>query len=373
MFIQPLVMKNLPVNEKSAALKRGTLFARKLLHWNSRHNNRQMPWKGELDPYKIWLSEIMLQQTRVEQGLPYFQKFIAAFPTIRHLADAPDQQVFKLWEGLGYYSRCRNLLATARHIAYELDGVFPTSYESILQLKGVGPYTAAAIASFAYNLPFAVLDGNVYRVLARVHGIDTPTDSGAGKTFFAAQAQAQLPKGEAADYNQAIMDFGAVVCKPVPECRTCFFKDDCIAFGQGRQLALPVKEKKGKLKERYFFYVVLEWEGKIALHQRQTKDIWQDLYEFLLLETDSPATWGLVAAELEKAWNIQPADYSRIGTRYVVKQRLTHQLVQLSFERIKLKQKAEQPHLQWVPVQALNNYPFPKAIKEFVDAELSVA
>ncbi len=371
MFIQPLVMKKLPVNEKMATLKKATLFARELLAWNTTHNTRQMPWKGERDPYKIWLSEIMLQQTRVAQGLPYFEKFLAHFPTIRHLADAPDQQVFKLWEGLGYYSRCRNLLATARFIAYELDGAFPDSYEGILALKGVGPYTAAAIASFAYNLPHAVLDGNVYRVLARIHGVNTPTDSSKGKVFFTALAQAQLPQGAAAAYNQAIMDFGAVICKPLPECRTCFFKANCTAFDQGRQLALPVKEKKGKVKERFFFYTVLEWNGNTALHHRQEKDIWQDLYEFLLLETAEPASWSGVAAELEKAWNIKPAHYERVGTRYAVKQRLTHQLVHLSFERIALRQQLALPGLVWVPLSLLGAYPFPKAIKAFVDAELA--
>jgi A/G-specific adenine glycosylase len=354
MFIQALVMKNLPLNEEKTILKRGTLFARELIGWNSQHNTRQMPWKGERDPYRIWLSEIMLQQTRVAQGMPYFEKFIAAFPTIRHLADAPDQQVFKLWEGLGYYSRCRNLLATARYIAYELDGVFPDSYEAILSLKGVGPYTAAAIASFAYNLPYAVLDGNVYRVLARIHGIDVPTDSTEGKALFTELAQAQLPEGAAAAYNQAIMDFGAVACKPMPECHTCFFKDNCVAFKEKRQLALPLKEKKGKVTARYFFYTVLEWDAKVALNHRQGKDIWQDLYEFLLLETAGPASWSMVAAELEKAWNIKPAHYERIGTRYAVKQRLTHQLVHLSFERIRLQQPATLPGMQWAPVQTLN-------------------
>ncbi|OLY94998.1 A/G-specific adenine glycosylase [Cnuella takakiae] len=356
--------------DNAQLLERGYRFGQELLAWNSHDNKRQMPWKGEKDPYKIWLSEIMLQQTRVEQGLPYFEKFIAAYPTIRQLADAPDQEVFKLWEGLGYYSRCRNLLATARYIAYELDGIFPNKYEDILALKGVGPYTAAAIASFAYNLHHAVLDGNVYRVLSRIHGIGTPTDSAVGKNLFTTLAQAQLPDGKAAAYNQGIMDFGATVCKPLPECSTCFFADDCVAFQTGRQLALPIKEKQLQVSDRFFFYLVLEHEGKVAVRQRQAKDIWLDLFEFLLIETPEPASWQLVAAELEHAWGLSPESYQRVGTRYVVKQRLTHQLVHLSFERLALNHTIELPQLQWADKAALENFPFPKAIKEYVLAEL---
>ncbi len=371
MFKHPLDMSELPAGVATAIAARGIRFAQALLHWNSHSNTRQMPWKGEQDPYRIWLSEIMLQQTRVEQGLPYYLKFLEAFPTIRHLADAPDQQVFKLWEGLGYYSRCRNLLATARHIAYQRNGMFPDTYEDIRSLKGVGPYTAAAIASFAYNLPHAVLDGNVYRVLARIHGIDIPTDSTDGKKLFTQLAQQQLPEGKAAAYNQGIMDFGAVVCKPLPECATCFFAQDCVAFQEGRQLVLPVKEKALKVTGRYFFYVVLEHADTVAVRHRQSKDIWQDQYEFLLIETGEPATWQLVAAELEQAWGIGPADYERIGTRYVVRQRLTHQLVHLSFERLQLRQQPSLACFDWVAKDSLAHYPFPKSIKGFVDAELA--
>ncbi len=349
---------------------KGVLFAGGLLAWNKVENKRQMPWKGEKDPYRIWLSEIMLQQTRVEQGLPYFERFVAAFPTIHHLADAPDQQVMKLWEGLGYYSRCRNLLATARYIAYELGGVFPTTYEGILSLKGVGPYTAAAIASFAYNLPYAVLDGNVYRVLSRIHGIDIPTDSTEGKSLFTTLAQDQLPHGKAADYNQAIMDFGAVICKPLPECHQCFFREHCAAFQQGRQLSLPVKEKSLQVSERYFFYLVLRCGNEVALHQRQAGDFWEDLWEFLLFETAEPATWQMIAMEASKAWALHPSLYQRIGTRFSIKQRLTHRVVYLVFEQIELADKMVLEGLQWVPLQKLDDYPFPKAIKQFVTEEL---
>jgi A/G-specific adenine glycosylase len=190
-------------------------FTKKLMKWNQSSNNRAMPWKGEKDPYKIWLSEIILQQTRVEQGLGYYERFVKKFPTIKHLAKAPEQEVFKLWEGLGYYTRCKNLIATATFISKEKKGKFPDDYESILSLKGVGPYTAAAIASFAYNLPHAVIDGNVFRVLSRYFGISTPVDTAAGKKMYALLAKELLDKDEPGLYNQAIMDFGAVVCKPL--------------------------------------------------------------------------------------------------------------------------------------------------------------
>lgn len=370
MLIKAAAMKQKGAAAADERKQRGSLFAQALLYWNEHHNRRQMPWKGEKDPYRIWLSEIILQQTRVEQGMPYFKKFVAAYPTIKDLAAAPDDEVLKLWEGLGYYSRCRNLLAAARYIADEWNGVFPATYEDILALKGVGPYTAAAIASFAYNSHHAVLDGNVYRVLARIHGIETPTDSGEGKKAFAQLAQAQLPDGKAAAYNQAIMDFGAVVCKPLPECADCFFKAHCVAFAEGRQLTLPVKEKRPTVTERYFFYLVLEHEGKVAIRQREGKDIWQSLYEFLLIETPEQATWRLISAEAQKAWGLKPEQYSRTGTRYQLKQRLTHQIVYFSFERLQLNQQISLPGLQWVERKNISKYAFPKSIKQYVDEEL---
>ena len=194
-----------------------------------------MPWKGEKDPYRIWLSEIILQQTRVEQGLSYYNNFIRTFPDIHKLAKAQDTTIFKLWEGLGYYTRCRNLIATARYISKELKGKFPSSYEDILALKGIGPYTAAAISSFAFNLPHAVVDGNVFRVLARIFGIDIPVDSAAGKNFFTILANELLDAKQPGLFNQAIMDFGAVQCKPAaPLCTTCVFKKTCAAFLQNK-------------------------------------------------------------------------------------------------------------------------------------------
>src|SRR5262245_7782259 len=253
-------------------------FTKKLLTWNKSSNKRQMPWKGEKDPYKIWLSEIILQQTRVEQGLEYYKKFIAKFPTVHDLAKAPEQQVFKLWEGLGYYTRCKNLVATAKVISKEKGGKFPNTYEDIKSLKGIGPYTAAAIASFAFNLPYAVVDGNVFRVLARVFGISKATDSTKGKSFFNELATELLDTKQPGLYNQAIMDFGATVCKPaLPLCTKCVMKNNCYAFLNDRVNELPVKEKKINIKKRWFYYLVMEYKNEIVVRQRTGKDIWQQL------------------------------------------------------------------------------------------------
>ena len=203
-------------------------FTVKLLEWNAASNRREMPWKGEKDPYRIWLSEIILQQTRVEQGLKYYKNFIEAFPTVQELATAEEKKIFKLWEGLGYYSRCRNLIASAKMITSDFNGNFPNNYSDILKLKGVGPYTAAAISSFAFDEPQAVVDGNVQRVLARYFGVSTPIDSIVGKKFYQELAQSLLSNAQPSVYNQAIMDFGAVICKPqTPLCSTCIQREDC--------------------------------------------------------------------------------------------------------------------------------------------------
>jgi A/G-specific adenine glycosylase len=233
-----------------------TYFTKQLLYWNQTANHRSMPWKGESDPYKIWLSEVILQQTRVDQGRAYYEKFIQAYPTIQDLAKAKDEKVFKLWEGLGYYNRCRNLLHTARHISNHSKGIFPNTYEGLLALKGIGPYTAAAIASFAFNLPYAVVDGNVFRVLARFHGISTPTDTKEGITLFNTLSNQHFAKDQPGAYNQAIMDFGATVCTPSnPDCVACNLSSKCVAFNVNKVNQLPVKIKRITKKKRHFEYV----------------------------------------------------------------------------------------------------------------------
>src|SRR5690606_265290 len=260
-------------------------FTRRLMHWHATHNDRSLPWKEEKDPYKIWLSEIILQQTRAQQGLPYYIKFTEAYPKVKDLATAAEEEVFRLWQGLGYYNRCRNMLATARYIHTELGGKFPRSFEEIQNLKGVGAYTAAAIASFAYGLPHAVVDGNVYRVLSRYFGIDKPIDSTAGKKEFTKLADALLDKTGSAGYNQAIMDLGATVCKPAsPDCDGCPLAEKCFARANGLIADLPVKSKKLTIKTRHFHYILFLHDGHLWIRKRTEKDIWQNLHEPFLIE-----------------------------------------------------------------------------------------
>jgi A/G-specific adenine glycosylase len=260
-------------------------FRQTLQVWHRQHP-RPLPWKQTRDPYPIWLSEIILQQTRVEQGLPYYERFLSAYPTIQHLAASPESAVFKLWEGLGYYSRCRNLLAAARQVIERHNGIFPSTWTEIRALPGVGDYTAAAIASFAFDLPHAVVDGNVYRVLARWSGNTTPIDSTAGKKWFAEIAQNLLDAQNPAGHNQAMMDFGATWCTPrQPQCRSCPMASQCAAFNTGQVEQLPVKAKKMVKKERFFLFIVARTSEQTTWLQRRTeKDIWQDLYTFPSIE-----------------------------------------------------------------------------------------
>ena len=345
-------------------------FVSRLLVWNKNVNKRQMPWKGEKDPYKIWVSEIILQQTRVEQGLGYFNRFIAALPTVFHLAAASEQQVFKLWEGLGYYSRCRNLIATAKHIVNDLGGVFPQTYDELLSLKGVGPYTAAAIASFAFNGPHAVLDGNVYRVLSRIYAEETPVDGTEGKILFSKLAQNILPEKKAGEYNQALMDFGATVCKPLPECDLCFFNDKCLAFLSRKQALLPVKAKKGTVKSRWFYYFILQSGNNIAIRLREGKDIWQGLYETVLIETANEwdkATW---MKALEKEFGLTPDSYSVISANAKIQQRLTHQLIHFYFIHLELNTQIPINGFKWVSKTELAKFPFPKTLATYLQKNL---
>ncbi len=346
-----------------------SFFTTQLIYWNSTYNMRKMPWKGQKDPYKIWLSEIILQQTRVEQGWEYYHKFLTHFPNITDLANAPETKVFKLWEGLGYYTRCRNLIATAKFIAEERNGTFPGNFKELLALKGVGPYTAAAIASFAYNLPHAVVDGNVYRVLARFFGIETAIDSTAGKKFFNHLAQELLDESQPGAFNQAIMDFGATVCKPQnPDCKACLLQHKCIAFKKNKIKELPVKEKSIQKQHRYFNYLVIIYNKKIYINKRTKKDIWHNLYEFILLETED----GI--SKNEEAWRqffmdkMDIGDFRMMNISKKYKQQLTHQTIEAHFIKIRLEQPL--PKLagkyELVPVEDLNSLPFPKLINTYL-------
>jgi A/G-specific adenine glycosylase len=357
-------MKKQPVEKEGISeQKRAQQFVRDLLHWNAIDNNRQMPWKGEKDPYKIWLSEVILQQTRVEQGLSYYQNFIAAFPDVVALANAPDEEVFKLWEGLGYYSRCRNLLATARYIADSLNGVFPQTYEDILALKGVGSYTAAAIASFAYNLPFAVLDGNVFRVLSRIFDKEVPIDSATGKKAFSALSQAILPPKKAGEYNQAVMDFGATVCKPAPLCDACFFSRHCLAYLAGRQQLLPVKEKKLTLKKRWLNYFIVQCSDQLLIQQRTGKDIWQSLHQFFLIETEKSVNAKALQRLFEQQVGI--SDYTVIN-EWQAKQTLSHQSISFHFFHIGVKTQVKVEGYHWTKKAEWAQLAFPRILQEAV-------
>lgn len=346
-------------------------FVGRLLHWNQFVNRREMPWKGEKDPYKIWLSEIILQQTRVEQGWNYYQQFIHSFPTVADLANAPEQLVFKHWEGLGYYSRCRNLIATAKYITTEKGGIFPNDYDSILALKGIGPYTAAAIASFAYELPYAVLDGNVFRVLSRIFGIDIPTDSTKGKKLFHSLAQKLLPEGKSAAYNQAIMDFGATICKPAPECASCFFSNHCTAFQEGKQQVLPVKEKKRAVKKRWLNYIILRQGKQIAIKERTARDVWQNLYEFLVIETDWKTSLPEILFQFEKSYGIPAQQLKTKKPVLQIQQRLSHQLIYFQLIQAELLiPQLPTPPVLWIDAEELKHYPFPKTLQEYITSHI---
>jgi A/G-specific adenine glycosylase len=349
-------------------------FTRKLLLWNKRSNKRAMPWKGEKDPYKIWLSEIILQQTRVEQGWAYYEKFIVAFPSIRDLAKADDKKVFKMWEGLGYYTRCKNLLAAARKIVNDHKGKFPSTYEAIKALPGIGPYTAAAISSFAFNEAQAVVDGNVQRVIARYFGISTPVDTTAGKKLYQSVAQALLDQETPGIYNQAIMDFGAVICKPQnPLCDQCVQRIECEAFAHGLVKQLPVKEKSIQKKSRWFCYYIIELKDRVYIRLRTHKDIWENLHEFVLYESDGPPE--ISAANLPFITELIKDQHFEVNTiSRIYRQALTHQTILGQFIVINVRKTV--PALKdylLVTKKDLPQYAFPRLINTFLDDKSSAA
>jgi len=347
------------------------LFTRHLMHWHQHHNDRSLPWKKEQDPYRIWLSEIILQQTRAAQGLPYYLRFTEGYPTITHLAAAPDEEVFRLWQGLGYYNRCKNMLVTARYIVQELRGIFPSTYDDILTLKGIGAYTAAAISSFAYGLPCAVVDGNVYRVLSRYFGIATPIDSTAGKKEFQELSTTLLDKEHSAAYNQAIMDAGATICTPAaPLCDSCPLQSNCYAYKNGTIQDYPVKGKKLTVKKRYFHYIWLHTEDDIFVHQRTAKDIWQNLYEPFLIEADTVLDITQLKKDITHTLPKIPIDNMEyMGT---LSQRLTHRIIESHFYNIKLTKPIANNSESgiWMKKTDLKNIAFPRTIVSFLENNL---
>jgi A/G-specific adenine glycosylase len=344
-----------------------TDFTKKLLEWNRNQNKRVMPWKGESDPYKIWLSEIILQQTRVEQGTAYYTKFISIFPGIVDLANATEKEIFKHWEGLGYYSRCKNLIATAKKIALIYDARFPSSYKEILSLPGVGPYTAAAIASFAFGLPYAVVDGNVERVISRYFGVRIPIGSTEGKKKYNEIATRLLDGKNPAVYNQAIMDFGATICKPKkPLCSTCVQSKNCYAFQNGLTDKLPLRKTAIQRRKRWLYYFVVDaGKDKIWIRKRTEKDIWQNLYEFVLWETGKKIPQHKIqqSSFYQNNFGNQGLRIRHISLAY--NQTLTHQFITGYFVHLN-KSLVKIAGYQAVSRKELTEFPFPKIITEYI-------
>ncbi len=311
------------------------ILSEKLIAWYE-ENKRDLPWRYTKDPYKIWLSEIILQQTRVVQGMPYYEKFVANYPTIQDLANAPEQEVLRLWQGLGYYSRARNLHFTAKYISNELQNQFPKTYKELLKLKGVGNYTAAAIASFAYDESVAAVDGNVFRVLSRLFNVDLDIASSQGKKAFEELAQEIIPEKNAGTHNQAMIEFGALHCTPQkPNCLFCPLQQDCEAFRLGKQSQLPVKIKKIKVRKRYFDYLVWEFKDQFLLKERQAGDIWQGLHDFQLIENSKEnSDWETILNSFELD---ELAEKSvLINQSEVYKHILTHQNIFAKFYRVEI-------------------------------------
>jgi A/G-specific adenine glycosylase len=341
-------------------------FSDQLINWYN-SNRRHLPWRDTTDAYLIWLSEIILQQTRVEQGLPYYQRFAGRYPTVAAFAAASEDDILKLWQGLGYYSRGRNMLKTAQAVDSLYNGVFPTKYDELIKLKGIGEYTAAAISSFSANEPRAVVDGNVFRVLARFFGIDTPINSSQGKKQFQQIADEVLNKQHAGLHNQAMMEFGAMLCKPKnPACGICPVREGCYAFALNATTALPVKLKKVKIGERYFNYFLIATDDKILMNRRGEGDIWANMYDLPMIETNQPlAIDELVSLPEFSAFGNKPVQIQQIQTPK--KHVLTHQHLHVRF--ITLTQMPLKMKESWILTERKNlkKLPLPKVIFIFLD------
>jgi len=340
-------------------------FSNSLIKWYLQ-NKRNLPWRNTTDPYYIWLSEIMLQQTRVAQGMPYFFAFTEAFPTVYDLAKASEQEVLKLWQGLGYYSRARNLHKTAQYVAFDLNGKFPDNYKTLLSLKGVGDYTAAAIASFSYNEAVPVVDGNVFRVLSRVFDIEADISQPASKKIFQELAMELMPKDNPAIFNQAIMEFGALQCVPKnPDCSICVMNDGCLALKVNKVSQLPVKLKKTKVTNRFFNYLIFEdEEGKSIIQQRTDKGIWHNLYEFPLIESETETAIEAISIEISKN------KFAENRIRSIIEMnskpqihKLSHQTLNIKFWKVEVYGLIE----NGIENSILKSFPYPIVIYNFIE------
>jgi len=341
------------------------IFSKILNHWYS-NNKRELPWRQTTNPYFIWLSEIILQQTQVNQGLPYYMSFIEEFPTVYDLAKADESKVLKLWQGLGYYSRARNLHHTAKYIVEDLDGEFPDNYEDLLKLKGIGDYTASAIASICYNEASAVVDGNVYRVLSRYFGIETPINTTKGFREFKLLAQKLMDTINPADYNQAIMEFGAVQCKPQnPFCENCPFQTSCVAFEKKIINELPVKKKLLKASKKHFnFLVILSKNQQTILEKRKGKGIWQNLYQFPLIDSKEELFHKDIVLALKDIKLLKEDSFEvSLYNETVIIHKLSHQHLYTKFWIISVDEIEQ----KGIFVNDIRNYPVPVLIGNFID------
>ena len=343
-----------------------------LLDWYAREG-RDLPWRRTRDPYRIWLSEVILQQTRVAQGTAYYLRFTERFPDVGSLAAASEDEVLKLWQGLGYYSRARNLHAAARMIVERFSGAFPATPEEVRSLPGVGDYTAAAVCSAACGAPCAVVDGNVYRVLSRLFGLDLPIDAAPGRRAFAELAQELLDERDPGRYNQAIMDFGALVCTPAqPRCGTCPLAGRCLALGAGSVAERPVKRSVAKVRDRWFAYLHLQSQGRLVLHRRGAGDIWQGLYEFPLIETSGPAGFETICAGEEfRSW-VGPR-WSLTGSVALPDHRLSHQLLHAAVYRLEVPEFTERAAACAVEETAAGERAVPKLLERYLEAQCVTA
>ena len=361
-------------------LTKKSFLHQSLLAWYAQHK-RPLPWRRGRDPYQIWLSEIILQQTRVVQGLPYYERFIKAYPTVDDLAAASLQEVLHHWQGLGYYTRARNLHKCSRQVVKAHNSIFPTTYKALLQLPGIGTYTAAAIASIAFDECVAVVDGNVYRVLARLFGREDDISSSQGKKAFHYLATTLLPERDIGTYNQAMMEFGALHCMPKqPKCTTCPLQKICVAYQQNAQQLLPVKKRRIKVKDRYMHYVIIYHGNRVYLRERKAKDIWQGLYEFYLIESKTPTKdfFHLVDPLMPyiKAHAL-PVEYDLLS----IKHQLTHQNLFITFSQIDATDDflAEsrvlfaKENMRPYHVSDIEALPFPRAIYRFLTQDTYLA
>lgn len=339
-------------------------FSNSLLHWYLQ-NKRDLPWRNTSHPYPIWLSEIMLQQTRVAQGMPYFLSFMEAFPTVFDLAKADEEQVLKLWQGLGYYSRARNMHKTAQIIAFDLNGNFPNNYNELLKLKGIGEYTAAAIASFAFNEVVPVVDGNVYRVLARYFNVETDIASSSARKEFTALAKELIPNDNPALFNQAIMEFGALQCVPKnPNCGICIFNSSCAALQKKKVAELPLKLKKTKVTNKYFNYLVfLDDSNTTIINKRNEKGIWHNLYEFPIIETENEIDFDVLSKLVHENYSDLEIESISIYNENQIIHKLSHQKLHINFYKVEVSNKL----MNGISLNSLRNYPFPIVIYNFIE------